>query len=286
MPTKIPARHLDPTRTLTLRRKAVGQVNRRFTAIQKVITESLVTNQVLANAEAATRRRFEYLAHADKQEEFMAWLNEQVQAEIFETQQRRVMLQDEPPVNRHREFWLVAFIGAGYDSGVKAARHKFSKVFLDAGLDASSVYANPAHIERAEVLFSRVYRQLDGVTGAMEGQMATILSDGMIQGKNPYTVAKSLNERVDKIGKVRARLIARTEIVNAHQQASIVEGEELSRMLGEEVKYQWHTALDGRERPSHRARHRKIYTKEQVAALVGEPNCRCSVSPWVKGFGR
>jgi hypothetical protein len=88
-------------------------------------------------------------------------------------------------------------------------------------------------------------------------------------------------DRIDKIGKVRGRLIARTEIIKAHQTAAIQEAELLEAETGYTINMEWSTCIDGRERPTHHDRNNKIYTKEKVQTLLGEPNCRCSVSPHV-----
>jgi len=63
----------------------------------------------------------------------------------------------------------------------------------------------------------------------------------MAEGLSPRTIARRLNDRVDKIGKVRARALARTEIIRAHHSANVQE----YRMAGIEkvrVKAEWVTA--------------------------------------------
>ena len=278
---------IDPTRTLTLRKRAIAQVDRRFNRIKKAVTESIVGNDILGNAEAAPKRRFVFLRDPDKLDEFNAWLEEQIRLEILDEKLAAAAILLNPELKDKRNNWLNVFIGAGYVSGIKAARQSFYKSSATRGrsyvakgdLPKETIFANPAHTERAEFIYTRVYAGLKGVSQTMANQMSRVLADGIIRGDSPNEIARKLNDRVDKIGRTRARLIARTEIINAHQSASIIEGQELANLLGEEVLYQWHTSLDGRERPSHRARHRKKYTKRKVETLIGEPNCRCAVSP-------
>ena len=261
----------DPTRTLTLRRKAVAQVTKRFNEIKRVIRITLLDNRVLAHAEPADASRFVFLRDAGKVDEFMRWLHRQIQLEILNGAQ-----------NDDSNF-LNAFVGLGYASGATKTRSAIGRKYGD--LPVTSVFSNPAHVARAELIYTRVFSQLKGVTEVMEQQIARVLTDGIIQGKGIEEIAQNIIDRVDKIGITRARLIARTEIVNAHNLATIAEAESIEGILGVPIKMIWQTSLDGRERPTHRARHRKVYTKEKVLPLLGEPNCRCSITPWTKKFG-
>jgi SPP1 gp7 family putative phage head morphogenesis protein len=103
----------------------------------------------------------------------------------------------------------------------------------------------------------------------------------MIRGDNPKTVAKDMIGRVDSIGITRAKLIARTEIVEAHNQAHVVEGGLLAKETGIKEQYQWIGNDDGRERPKHVSWNNNIYSKEEILSMIGEPNCRCSVSLYI-----
>ena len=266
-------RKKDPTTTVTLRNRAVSKINSKFNKIKKVIRETIVDNQVLTN-EVTPDNKIKYVALRDpeKLDEFMKWLNLQISKEILS--------------GTASDNWLNVFIGNAYTRGVKKTRSAIGRKYVELGyLKDTSVFANPAHVDRAELIYTRVYSQLKGVTEAMEQQISRILADGIIQGLNPTVIAKNLNDRVDKIGKVRARLIARTEIVSAHNVATLQEAEILEKTIGQPIKVVWQTALDGRERDTHRARNRKVYTQKEALPLLGEPNCRCSVTPWLEDLG-
>lgn len=292
-------RRHDPTGTLTIRNRAVSEVNARFDRIKGLVRRSIVDNRILAN-QPATRARFEYLNDPEKFAEFQVWLRGEVQNEIFATERRRLnpIAVTLPP--GARVDWLQYYVGTAYAKGVTDTRR--AALFMLRGrprqltpelilalqrlADETGTLAivNPRHIERANLLFERVYSQLDGVTKSMEQQMAETLSRSMLNGDNPRDTAVLLNDRVDAIGKVRARLIARTEMINAHQRASVEEADYLSEIVGEDFRMLWMTSIDGRERPSHRARNGNIYTREEVGPLLGEPNCRCSVSAYLDEF--
>ena len=282
-------RRRDPTATLTLRLWAVRQVNRRFKSIRRAVIQTLVGNDALsvdgggvsANAVPATRARFVYLRDAAKVEEFGRWVAEQVTSDVFDG---HLAARSTPS-----DFWLRTAAKTAYGRGAAKAQQRVLRFYANdpaaAALAGRSIYASAAHAERAELIYTRMFEKLRGVTAQMEAQMRGVLSDGVIKGLSPNLIAENLADRIDKIGMTRARLISRTEIVNAHNFASISASKDLERSIeGAEVKLKWVTALDGRERPSHRARNGKIYSQKEASQLIGEPNCRCSVSAWLPQF--
>jgi len=42
--------------------------------------------------------------------------------------------------------------------------------------------------------------------------------------------------------------------------------------------------LDERVRGSHVFRHGKVYTREEAELLIGDPNCRCALLPWIESI--
>lgn len=277
-------RALDPTQTLTLRNQAVREVDKRFAEIARVIRVTIVDNNILANAEAADAGRFVFLRDAQKVEEFRLWLKAQLDAEILGTLTPQGAVVPTTQGSRATN-WLNVFIGIAYNRGATKTRRRARRRFPALVTNADNVLANPAHIRRAELIFTRVFSQLEGVVGEVEQQVTRVLTDGIIRGDTTEQISRNLVERTEVIGRTRARLIARTEIVNSHNSAAIIEADELEGVLGEPVQMIWQTSLDGRERDVHRGRHMRIYDRDQAQRLIGEPNCRCSITPWVEEFG-
>jgi SPP1 gp7 family putative phage head morphogenesis protein len=114
---------------------------------------------------------------------------------------------------------------------------------------------------------------MKGVTEAMNGYLSRELALGMAGGQSPYAIARRINERVDKIGIVRARMIARTEIIQSHNEAALNEYERAEIEIGETVKVEWVATMDNRVRPHHAERDGKIYDRSVAREMLGEPNC-------------
>ncbi len=260
----------DPTRTLTLRNRAVGEINRRYGQIKKLITTSLVKNKIfLENADALKPSDFVFLRTPEKLERFDIWL-EQIVAEII--------LSGSTSVNNPELNWLLKYIEESYVRGSKRGNNSLAREF---GRNQVPVQINPLtvpfHVERLQFLFTRDFAQLKGITETMSQQINYELSQGLLQGQGIKKIARNMTNRVDAIGIARSRLLARTEIVNTLNLATLNEAELLEAQLGEEIVAIWVTSLDGRERPTHRSRDNRYYSIEKVSTLIGEPNCRCAV---------
>lgn len=278
--SRLAKRTKDPTKTAGLRRKAYADIKRRFNEIKKVVKKTVVETPLLvANASVADASFFEYRRDDEKLNQFNRWLKVQIDEEILNH-----------PGGRENH-WLNVTIGRAYDRGARRARVEATRQLkldpiLAFQLDGFNPLLNPAHVDRAALIYTRVFQDLEGVTNAMASQMSRILAKGMLEGKNPLEVAKELADRVDKIGITRARTIARTEIIESHNRANIAEAEELEKLTGLTVKMRWlHASGEAyssplpNDRVDHFYRHNKLFKKEDALPLLGLPNCRCGLAP-------
>jgi predicted double-glycine peptidase len=153
-------------------------------------------------------------------------------------------------------------------------------------------FRQPVSVERLEALAERSFSDLDGVTDAMETGMVRELMDGLAEGKNPYEIAKDLNQQVDGIGIQRARLIARTEVIRAHSEGQL---DGLENLGVEEVgvAVEWSSAGNDCEDLPPKVRKLGGCVCKKCAAMDGvvlkitearnliplHPNCRCAFVP-------
>jgi hypothetical protein len=95
-----------------------------------------------------------------------------------------------------------------------------------------------------------------------------------------------MNKKIDSIGKNRATLLARTEIIRSHHHATIQEYENWGA-VGVTVLAEWQTAGDGRvcEKCNAIARRQTkfgngVYTLSQALPMIPvHPQCRCVCLP-------
>ena len=267
----------DPTRTLTLRNKAVSEINRRFKKLDNLIFESIAKNKIFENAEALKKDEFVFLRDDQKLDRFNIWLDQTI---------NELLLSGTLNIGDERLNWYLVYIQDSYNRAVKKTNNDIARILGRNVIPIPrQLRLDTFHVQKLKIMFSRNIEQLRGITETMAQQINRELTSGILQGDNSLTIARRIRNRVDKIGKTRSKLLARTEIMNTHQLASIFEGENLQQYApDDEIVYRWRSGADDRVRPEHRARNGKYYTKKKVATLTGEPNCRCAVSAIFKSL--
>ncbi len=293
----------DPTHTLTLRRAYSAQMTKRFRALKGVIRRSLIDNDALGlrnrqqnqsvtNAPPAGKsaeqikgqfspipaRRFDFRRSSDKIEGFMEWLDQQQRQGILEvTQQQQVGRAIE-------DNWQNMYIRSAYQKGILRARQEMQNagyavpdVEQAGGINA--VFNQPFHSDRVGVIYTRAFNELKGITEAMDQQISRTLAEGLARGDGPEAMARKINDRVDKVGLSRARVLARTETIRAHHSATIQEYRNAG-VEGVKVKAEWSTAGDSRVCPLCAPREGHVYDLDTIEGLIPlHPRCRCVALP-------
>lgn len=290
-------RLIDPTRTIVLRSQFVAQVNKRFRDLKGAITRLLTKDNFLEPVKPTEYQpgiiliglaaKYEYLRSDIKVEQFMGWLQDQERQGILEIIQRPGGLR-----RGQSQAWTDTYIKSSYQKGIAQGRADLRAAGADIPSfqqipgGVSAVFNQPFHADRVALIYTRCFNEMKGITEAMNGHLSRELALGMAQGQSPYAIARRINERVDKIGITRGKLIARTEIAQCHNEAALNEYQRAAIEIGEPVKAEWIAVMDNRTRAHHAERHGHIYEIGEARELLGEPNCRCGLKPWVKSLER
>jgi hypothetical protein len=260
---------IDPTRTATLRQRFAADMTRRFNRLKKDIRTSIVDHDCFgiqpdvlpglaaapAKLSAAAFKAFDFARSADKVAAFMAWLQEQVDAGILELIRRPTVR-----FGTTQTPWTDIYIESAYQKGIKRARAELAKAGYPVGSwdtipgGIGALMNQPFHAERVAAIYTRTFEDLKTVTQVMDAQTRRLIADGLTtglarglaEGKSPLDIARALvkdvENRVDKIGITRARLIARTEVIRAHHVATIAEYRQASEEIQVAVVAEWETA--------------------------------------------
>lgn len=274
------ARNTDPTKTLTLRRKFERDLDKRFNRLKRLITETLVAQDALGlktNAEAAGNRAFAFARSAQKVDAFMAWLRQQQQELLFEVRQgtRRAITGS--------VLWADVYIDTAYQRGLASAASNLQGVGVSVSDNwLNSAFFRPVHADSIGLIYTRVYSDLQGITEAMDAQISRVLAQGLAEGRASDSIARDLNDRVDKIGKTRARMLARTEVVNAVSESTLNSYEEAGL---EGVGLQAEFSTSGDEAVCEKCEALAAagpYTIAKARGLIpAHPSCRCAWLPVV-----
>ena len=115
----------------------------------------------------------------------------------------------------------------------------------------------------------------------MRAELAQIIGRAVVDGKNPRAVRTEIAERLE-VSRGRALGYAQTDITDTLRQARMAEADHAREEFGLGIGLLWTSALLPTTRPTHAARHRKVYTSAQVKAFYAvngnRYRCHCSIT--------
>ena len=263
----------DPTRTTALRKRFSVDMRKRFLVIRRAVLSHVYIDDAYGLEPETTGlvgnvREFEFLTDAGKVRQFRAWLQEQINTGVLSVEPG---LESTP--------WLSTYVESAYKKGVVRA-------YVDAkGFDADEqaffldAFSSRSGLAKIELVSTRAFEGLKGITHAMSNDMSRIFADGLAHGRSPRVVAKELADSVAGITKKRALVLARTEIVNAHSEGQLDSFEKLGvETLGVDVEFS--TAGDGRVCQVCASLEGQTFTTKTARGVIPvHPNCRCAWIP-------
>lgn len=274
-------RRTDPTRTKTTRRRFSQHLRARFDALKWHINRALVDrdvfglssgrgNSVAENVDTdrdvtPSPKQWADIPDAEAIAAFDSWLDSAMDREILEKYEGDTYLRE------------------GYLKGVKHADSGLRGADLaDPDVDnVAAVLRRPVHRDGLGRIYTRTYQSLEGVTEATANQMRRELADGLARGDNPRKIARNLNDRVEKIGRTRATVVSRTEVIRAHSESSLTRYKEIA---GPEttvtVRAEVLTADDDRVCEECASLEGRAFSLDEARGVIPiHPQCRCTWLP-------
>jgi SPP1 gp7 family putative phage head morphogenesis protein len=134
------------------------------------------------------------------------------------------------------------------------------------------IYSTP-YKTRVGMAQVKSYEHWTGLSGGMRSELSQIIGRAVVDGKNPKAVRKEIMDRLD-VSKARANLYAQTDITDTLRQSRWAESDYAEESLGIKTGMLWTSALKPTTRPSHAARHGKVYTTNEVRDFYGKDGNR------------
>lgn len=265
------ARSTDPSRTKSLRDRYSRNLRGAFSRINTVIREGVIEEDVFGlngagelTADVDPPGDYSFRSDDQKVEAFVDWLEDAQANEVLE-----VIQEDQN-----------TYVRNAYERGIKNVHSDLRGQGVDISEDDVARLINqPIHQDKLQQLYTRNFRELKGITEAVDQQVSRELTEGLLQGDNPRDIARRITDRVDKIGKTRATTLARTEILNAHNESALTRYEQV---LGDEaevtVEAEILTAQDNRVCDICEPRHGDTMSIDDARANgpPWHPRCRCT----------
>jgi SPP1 gp7 family putative phage head morphogenesis protein len=278
----------DPTRTVTLRNRFRGELLSRFNRLRYEIVKVIEDDDIFGlkgpsrsapEVMIGNAREWRFFSLPGKVSAFNSWLRTKIQTTILDplSAGRRTL-------RAYIEEGLQKGAGRSYDDFKDKPQARFKPgegAFYEGSKRdfLKNSFRQPVAAEKVELLVSRTFEELKGVTDAMAQGIARTLADGLVQGKSPRDIAKDLTAQVDGVGKKRAELLAHTEIIRAHADGQLIAIEAMGvTELGVEVE--WLITPDKKLCPKCRALKGVTFSIEEARGLIPRhPRCRCSFAP-------
>ena len=185
-----------------------------------------------------------------------------------------------------RGWFLSQYLGRAWQEGTTKAFTRLKTLAESAApsiadaMNLDSVLTSPEYARRFEIIGARAFESMKGFAGQAANDLGRILGEGVALGQSPRTIARDIRKKFDQIQGYRALRIARTEVNNSFKEARYEETKDVRDRLGLEVRVMHVSALVENTRPSHAARHGKIYTLEDEREWQNEGSnmisCLCS----------
>lgn len=280
----------DPTGTKGVRMEFEKKLISKFKRIKALINQAIVQNDVLGlkknilgdsarsiitDAAAPPPKAFAFSRSAEKVDQFMAWLRAAEDEEILQ------IMPGANVASSARNAWTNTYIDTAYQKGIRDAGAKLKKGGASvADSWVRNAFNRPIHADRLGLAYTRTFTDLNGITQAMDQQISRILAQGIGEGRGPIDIARDLAERVDKIGIARAKVLARTEVVDAHAQATLNAFEEAG-IEGVEVEAEVINGSDPCPICEDLAAGGPYTISEARGLIPAHPQCVCAWNPKV-----
>lgn len=280
------ANRVDPTRTATVRRRFAQHLRARFDAIKWHVRKAILDRDVFglsspdrtvgldaANVDTdediqPPTRAWAAIPTAEAVARFDTWLDDAMEREVLS------------------KYDGDTYIEHGYLKGVQNADIGLKNsgiVDPESPDNLQAVIRRPVHRRELDRIYTQAYQSLDGITDAAANQMRRELAEGLGQGQNPRKIARSLTDRVEKVGRTRATVLARTEVIRAHSESTLTRFESVAGDVSVTVKAEWLTAGDRRVCPDCAALEGNEYKIEEARGMLPlHPQCRCTWRPLQK----
>lgn len=260
----------DPSGTKSLRNKYAAKLRGRYAAIARDIRTAVKDDDIFgldSDALATPDRNFEFETDERKIALFNDWLREELENGPLE-------LANETE-NR--------YIRNAYVRGVKDANAEIGAE-VDGDVDVEEMVMGTRE-EKLQQLYTRNFRALQDINDEMAAQISETLTKGLADGIHPNEMARNLTDRVDTVGKTRATVMARTEVLHAHAESKLdtYQDGNISEVVGQaEIS----TAQDSRVCDQCATHHGKRYTIEKARGILPfHPQCRCVFKPVTDASG-
>lgn len=254
----------DPTGTAPVIRSWDAELGRRFARVKRTVRAAVVTRDMLGIGDDPLKR--------------VDSISSGGAARVIDLV-RSALAREVLASADWRTSWMNAYAARAVAKGVTDAFRRMKQAGMDVTLQLTlDAPVGRAAQRRADFIAQQNYELLSGVDADTAEEMQKIISNGLLEGKGPQQIARELDEELD-VGRTRARVIARTETIAAHADATLDAYEEAG-LDAVTAEVEFATAGDNRVCPECEDLNGNTYTIAEARGMIPvHPNCRCAWLP-------
>lgn len=258
----------DPTGTRQIRKSFSSEFYKRYRWLKGQVRKKIIEDKFFSE----TGFSLVHNVTNAQYEEFTSWIDGLIEGGII--------LSKKKGFSNSIDFerWSDIYVHASYKKGMKDAYQfgnyrKKTGIPVDSFVDSASF--DSLHRETMNVLFQKTFSEIKGVARATQQKIQRVVAKGALENSSFKEIASQINKEIDKVGLYRSRLIAQTEIVRAHAEASL----NIYKSFGEEfvgALVEFSTVGDEKVCSICSALNGKLFTIEEARGLIPlHPFCRC-----------
>jgi uncharacterized protein with gpF-like domain len=272
----LPGTTQDRTGSAGILRRAVSEIRRRFAGLQREVLSIFDGIRILeplpalaANDATTAMERTLYALKPDE----LAAVGYALQQAL-----ERWIANGRDPANL---LWWATYDAQAAQLG--AAQSVSNLANLSAAYAATRtlqqvVFSEP-YRNRVAMAQVKSYEHWTGLSAGMRSELSQIIGRAVVDGKNPRAVRAEIVERLD-VSKARAIGYAQTDITDTLRQARWAENDHARDEMGISTGLLHTSAFLPTTRPTHAARHGKVFSTQEVRAWYGRDGnryrCHCS----------
>jgi SPP1 gp7 family putative phage head morphogenesis protein len=279
MPT---AKQIDPSGTMSIQNAFARDILRRLNKLAKEVRKLVDTEDAFGlrtpTGQLTINTRFRFLTDPQKMKAFEEWLRAQIEAGVLTEDPLQPGV---PTGTKYIRSSYKQAVTNTYKASKKIRFQPGENTFFDGSLNEflTQAFDAPEAQSKIELIATRSYSALKGITQEMETKMSRILAQGIADGRNPRVLAREMAKQITDISKPRALRIARTEVIHAHAEGQL---DSFERLNVEEVTVlaEWLTAGDDRVCELCAELEGVVMKVVEARGLLPRhPNCRCTWVP-------
>ena len=265
----------DPTRTTGIVNRYKADLLARWTEVDRVLWEMFAVDDTLNMGgrrqgllnRIRTPSRFEFPTDIPgKADAFDEWLRGAITAELLE------------PAGYQNKYVRAAY-SKGVDHADRAIRARGGDPLPQS---IQQTFNQPIHRDKLQLLYSRNFRELKGITDASAQSISRIVTEGLAIGQNPLDTARDIRKSINTIGRNRSITLARTETIRAHAEATLNRYQQIgiTQVSGKAESAEFITARDDRVCPECADLEGQRFTLDDARGIIPvHPSCRCAWLP-------